>query len=47
MVDKIHKFGATLAVDGWSSVTNCLLFNAMLVPSAVEQSFGSIDNMGY
>ena len=29
--ESVRKFGATLAVDGWSSVTNRPLFNAMLV----------------
>jgi hypothetical protein len=47
MVDSIRKFGATLAIDGWSSVTNRLLFNAMLVASAVEQFLGSVNTKGY
>ena len=34
--DSIRKFGATLSIDGWSSVTNQPLINAMLVSSAGE-----------
>jgi hypothetical protein len=34
MTKSIRKFGATLAVDGWSSVINRPLFNAMLVSPA-------------
>jgi hypothetical protein len=46
-IGNIHKFGATLAVDGWSSVTNCPLFNAMLVSPATEQFLGVVDTIGY
>jgi hypothetical protein len=47
MVESICKFGATLAVDGWSSVTNHPLFNAMLVSSATEQFLEAVDTIGY
>jgi hypothetical protein len=36
-----------LAVDGWSSVTNRPLFNAMLVSLATEQFLGAVDTTGY
>jgi hypothetical protein len=47
MVESIHKFGATLAVDRWSSVTNRPLFNAMLVSPATEQFLGAVDTSEY
>jgi hypothetical protein len=47
MVENVCKFGATLAVDGWSSVTNRPLFNAMLVFLATEQFLGVVDTTGY
>jgi hypothetical protein len=47
MVDIVRKFGATVAVDRWGSMTNRPFFNAMLVSSAVEQFLGSIDTTGY
>jgi hypothetical protein len=43
MVDSIRKFGATLAVDGWSSMTNGPLFKAMLVSLATDQFLKSKD----
>jgi hypothetical protein len=46
MVESICKFGATLAVDGWSSVTNRPLFNAMLVSSGIKQFLGAVDTTG-
>jgi hypothetical protein len=36
-----------LAIDGWSSVTNRPLFNAMLVSLATEQFLGAVDTTGY
>jgi hypothetical protein len=47
MVKSVRKFGATLVVDGWSSVTNRPLFNAMLVSPATEQFLGAVDTTGY
>ena len=47
MVESVYKFGAALAVDGWSSDTNHLFFNAMLVSLAIEQFLGAIDTIGY
>jgi hypothetical protein len=47
MVKSVRKFGATLAVDGWSSVTNCPFFNAMLVSLATEQFLKAVDTTGY
>jgi hypothetical protein len=47
MVESIRKFGATLAVDRWSSVTNYPYFNAMLVSPAIEQFLGVVDTTGY
>ena len=44
--DSIRKFGATLSIDGWSSVTNRPLINAMLVSSAGEEFIGSVDTSG-
>ena len=44
--DSIRKFGATLSIDGWSSVTNRPLINAMLVSSAGEQFLGAVDTSG-
>jgi len=34
--DNIRKFGATLSIDGWSSVTNWPLINAILISSTSE-----------
>ena len=34
--DSVRKFGATLSFDGWNSVTNRPLINAMLISSAGE-----------
>jgi hypothetical protein len=36
-----------LAVDGWSSVSNRPLFNAMLVSPGTEQFMGAVDTTGY
>jgi hypothetical protein len=47
MTKSIRKFGATLAVDGWSSVINRPLFNAMLVSPATEQFLEAVDTIGY
>ena len=47
MVESIRKFGVTLVVDGWSSVTNHPLFNTMLVSPAIEQYLGMIDTTRY
>jgi hypothetical protein len=47
MVDSVCKFGATLAVNGWSSMTNCPLFNAMLVSLAVEKFLRLVDTTRY
>ena len=44
--DSVRKFGATLSIDGWSSVTNRPLINGMLVSSAGEQFIGSVDATG-
>ena len=44
--DSVRKFGATLSIDGWSSVTNRPLINAMLISSAGEQFLGSVDTSG-
>jgi len=44
--DNVRKFGATLSIDGWSSITNCPLINGMLVSSAGEQFIGSMDATG-
>jgi hypothetical protein len=46
MVDRVRKFGATLAVDGWKSMTICLLFNAMLVSLAIEKFLGLVNTIG-
>ena len=45
--ESIRKFGATLSMDGWSSVTNQPLLNVMLVSSAGEQFLGSVDTSGF
>jgi hypothetical protein len=47
MVNSFLKFGATLAVGGWSFVTNRPLFNALLVSSTEEQFLGLVDTKGY
>jgi hypothetical protein len=47
MVESVRKFGATLAINGWSSVTNCPFFIAMLVSTATEQFLGVVDTIGY
>jgi hypothetical protein len=47
MVESVHKFGATLAIDRWSSATNCSPFNAMLVSPATEQFLGAVDTTRY
>lgn len=47
MVDNACKFGAILAVDGWSFVTNCPLFNAMLVSLVAEKFLRLVDTMRY
>ncbi len=44
--DSIQKFGATVSIDGWSSVTTRPLINAMLVSSAGEEFLGSVDTSG-
>ena len=36
-----------MAVDGWSSVTNRPLFNAMLGSLTTEQFLGAVDTTGY
>jgi hypothetical protein len=46
-VENVRKFGATLVVDRWSSVTNCPLINAMLVSPGTEQFLGAVDTTGY
>ena len=43
MDESIRKFGASLAVGGWSNVINWPLFNAMFVTSTSKQFLGSID----
>ena len=47
MVNSFFKFGATLAIGGWSSVTNCPLFNALLISSTKEQFLGLVDTKRY
>jgi hypothetical protein len=47
MVKSVRKFEATLVVDGWSSVSNHPLFNAMLVSLATEQFLEAMDTTGY
>jgi hypothetical protein len=47
MVESVRKFGATLAIDGWSSVTNHPLFNALLVSPATKQFLEAVDTTGY
>jgi hypothetical protein len=47
MVESVRKFEATLVVNGWSSITNCPFFNAMLVSPAIEQFLGVVDTNGY
>jgi hypothetical protein len=44
--DNIRKLGATLSIDGWSSVINRPLINAIFVSSASEQFLGSVDTIG-
>jgi hypothetical protein len=39
----IRTYGATLAVDGWSSVNNHLLLNMMCVSPVGEEFLGAID----
>ena len=36
-----------MAIDRWSSVTNCPLFNAMLVSLATKQFLRAVDTNGY
>jgi hypothetical protein len=47
MLDSVCKFGATLAVDGWNSVTNRPPYNPMLLSLDTEQFLGSVDTTGY
>ena len=42
----ITTYGATLAADGWSSVTNTPLMNVMCVCPAGEEFLGAIDTSG-
>ena len=44
--ESIRKFGATLSIDGWSSVVNRPLINGMLISSAGEEFLGSVDTSG-
>ena len=44
--DSIRKFGATLSIDGWSSVSNRPLINGMLISAAGEEFLGSVDTSG-
>jgi hypothetical protein len=46
-VESVCKFGATLAVDGWISVTNRPLFNAMIISPAIERFLGAVDTTRY
>jgi transposase InsO family protein len=46
-IKSVRKFGTTLAVDGWNSVTNRPLFNTMLVSPATEQFLGAVNTTGY
>jgi Protein of unknown function (DUF 659)/hAT family C-terminal dimerisation region len=46
MAESVRKFGGTLTVDGWTSVTNRPLCNAMLVSPAGELFLGSVDTTG-
>ena len=47
MVENVPNFKATLSDDGRSLVTNCPLFNAILVFLAVEQFLRSMDTTRY
>jgi len=44
--DSVRKFGVTLSIDGWSSITNRPLINAMLISSTGEQFLGLVDTHG-
>lgn len=46
MTESVRKFGGTLALDGWTSVSNRPLCNAMLVSPAGELFLGSVDTTG-
>ena len=47
VAESVRKFGGTLALDGWTSVSSRPLCNAMLVSSAGELFLGSVDTTGY
>ena len=47
MAESVRKFGGTLAMDGWTSVTSRRLCNAMLVSPAGELFLGAIDTTGH
>ena len=47
MVKSVHKFGATLDIDKWSSIINHPLFNAMLVSPTTKQFLEVVDTTGY
>ncbi len=44
--ESLRKFGGTLTMDGWSSVTSRPLVNAMLVTQAGELFLGAVDTTG-
>lgn len=44
--ESLRKFGGTLAMDGWSSVSSRPLVNAMLVTPAGELFLGAVDTTG-
>ena len=44
--ETVRKFGGTLALDGWTSVSSRPLCNAMLVSPAGELFLGSVDTTG-
>ena len=46
MAESVRKFGGTLALDGWTSVTSRPLCNAMLVSPAGELFLGAVDTTG-
>ena len=46
IAESVRKFGGTLALDGWTSVSNRPLCNAMLVSSVGELFLGSVDTTG-
>ena len=46
VAESIRKFGGTLALDGWTSVSSRPLYNAMLVSPSGELFLGSVDTTG-